>query len=91
MKHGFICSMSRKGNYYDNSPMESFWGNLKMEWLNDYAFKTRAETKKAVFEYIELFYNRRRHEVSIRLIGVIEAFYVSTCSEQGQTMLPSFQ
>jgi putative transposase len=59
-KHEFICSMSRKGNCYDNSPMESFWGKLKMEWLNDYTFKTRAEAKKAVFEYIELFYNRRR-------------------------------
>ena len=59
-KHGFICSMSRKGNCYDNAPMESFWGKLKMEWLNDYTFNTRAEAKKAVFEYIELFYNRRR-------------------------------
>lgn len=59
-KHGFICSMSRKGNCYDNAPMESFWGKLKMEWLNDYKFKTRDEAKKAVFEYIELFYNRRR-------------------------------
>lgn len=32
-EHGFICSMSRKGNCYDNAPMESFWGKLKMEWL----------------------------------------------------------
>jgi putative transposase len=59
-KHGFICSMSRKGNCYDNAPMESFWGKLKMEWLNDYKFKTREEAKKAVFDYIELFYNRNR-------------------------------
>lgn len=59
-KNSLICSMSRKGNCYDNSPMESFWGKLKMEWLNDYTFRTRAEAKKAVFEYIELFYNRRR-------------------------------
>jgi transposase InsO family protein len=59
-KHGFICSMSRKGNCYDNAPMESFWGKLKMEWLNDCKFKTRDEAKKAVFDYIELFYNRRR-------------------------------
>ncbi|MFC5405767.1 IS3 family transposase [Cohnella soli] len=59
-KHEFICSMSRKGNCHDNSPMESFWGKLKMEWLNDYTFKSRNEAKKAVFEYIELFYNRRR-------------------------------
>ena len=58
--HGFICSMSRKGNCYDNAPMESFWGKLKMEWLNDYTFRTRSEAKRAIFEYIELFYNRRR-------------------------------
>ena len=59
-EHGFICSMSRKGNCYDNAPMESFWGKLKTEWLNDYKFKTRQEARKAVFEYIELFYNRCR-------------------------------
>lgn len=59
-RYGFVCSMSKKGNCYDNAPMESFWGKLKMEWLNDYNFKTRDEAKKAVFEYIELFYNRRR-------------------------------
>lgn len=52
--------MSRKGNYYDNAPMESFWGKLKMEWLKGYKFKTREKAKKAVFEYIELFYNRLR-------------------------------
>lgn len=59
-QHGFVCSMSRKGNCHDNSPMKSFWGKLKMEWLNERRFKSRAEAKKAVFEYIELFYNRRR-------------------------------
>lgn len=63
-KNGFICSMSRKGNCYDNAPMESFWGKHKMEWLNNRTFKTRAEAKKAVFEYIELFYNRRRSHSS---------------------------
>lgn len=59
-KKGFICSMSRKGNCYDNAPMESFWGKLKTEWLYGTRFKTRAEAKAAVFGYIELFYNRRR-------------------------------
>jgi putative transposase len=52
--------MSRKGNCYNNAPMESFCDKLKMEWLNDFKFKTRTEAKKAVFEYIELFYNNRR-------------------------------
>jgi transposase InsO family protein len=56
----FICSMSRKGNCWDNAPMESFWGKLKTEWLNGRRFRTRAEAKQAIFEYIELFYNRVR-------------------------------
>jgi transposase InsO family protein len=59
-KRKFICSMSRKGNCWDNAPMESFWGKLKTEWLYGRKFHTRAEAKQAVFEYIELFYNRRR-------------------------------
>lgn len=59
-KYGFICSMSRKGNCYDNAPMESFWGKLKSEWLYGRRFKTRQEAKQAIFEYFELFYNRCR-------------------------------
>lgn len=59
-KNHFICSMSRKGNCYDNAPMESFWGKLKTEWLFGKNFKTREQAKQAIFEYIELFYNRNR-------------------------------
>ena len=55
-----ICSMSRRGNCWDNAPMESFWGKLKTEWLNDKPYHTRSEARQAVFEYIELFYNIRR-------------------------------
>ena len=58
--YGFISSMSREGNCWDNAPMECFWGKLKQEWLNDQHFKTRNEAKKAVFEYIYVFYNRKR-------------------------------
>lgn len=63
-KHQFVCSMSRKGNCYDNAPMESFWGKLKQEWLYGRRFKTRSEAKAAIFEYIEVFYNRRRKHSS---------------------------
>jgi putative transposase len=64
-KHGFICSMSRKGNCYDNAPMESFWGKLKQEWLNGKHFKTRAEAKAEIFWYIEIFYRcKRPHEAN---------------------------
>lgn len=59
-KNGFICSMSRKGNCWDNAPMESFWGKLKSEWLRDKRFRTREEAKTAIFEYIEIYYNRKR-------------------------------
>jgi len=59
-QHGFTVSMSRKGNCWDNAPMESFWGTLKQEWLNEKHFRTRAEAKAAVFEYIWIFYNRQR-------------------------------
>ncbi len=61
---GFICSMSRKGNCWDNAPMESFWGKLKQEWLNEQHFASRAEAKAAVFEYIWIFYNRKRIHAS---------------------------
>ena len=59
-KDGFICSMSRKGNCWDNAPMESFWGKLKQEWLNDKRFRTREDAKQAVFWYIEVYYKNYR-------------------------------
>jgi putative transposase len=62
-KDGFICSMSRKANCWDNAPMESFWGKLKQEWLNDKRFRTREDAKREIFWYIEVYYkNYRLHE-----------------------------
>jgi putative transposase len=62
-KYGFICSMSRKGNVWDNAPMESFFGKLKQEWLNGKRFRTREDAKRAIFWYIEVYYkNYRLHE-----------------------------
>ena len=62
-EYGYTCSMSRKGNCWDNAPMESFWGKMKMEWLNEHHFKTIEEAKSKVFEYVFVFYNRKRlHE-----------------------------
>ena len=64
-KDGFICSMSRKGNVWDNAPMESFFGKLKQEWLNDKRFRTREDAKQAIFWYIEVYYKRYRlHETN---------------------------
>lgn len=63
--HGITPSMSRKGNCYDNACMESFFGTLKRELIYGNHFKTRAEARQAIFEYIEVFYNRIRLHSSI--------------------------
>jgi len=58
--HGIIQSMSRKGNCWDNAVSESFFHTLKVELIHQCKFKTREEAKKAIFEYIEVYYNRLR-------------------------------
>lgn len=63
---GMDASMSRAGNCYDNAPMESFWATLKSELMaGRSAFATRAEARAAIFEYIEVFYNRQRIHSSL--------------------------
>ncbi len=60
--HGITCSMSRKGNCWDNAPMESFFATLKKELVHQRSYPTRAAARQSLFEYIEIFYNRvRRH------------------------------
>jgi putative transposase len=57
-----VCSMSRKGNCWDNAVMESFYRSLKTELVYHEDFHSRREARKAIFEYIEVYYNRiRRH------------------------------
>jgi len=60
-----IPSMSRSGNCYDNAMMESFWASLKRELVHRPCFATRAEAYRAIFEYIEVFYNRERLHSSL--------------------------
>ena len=57
---GMRASMSRRGNCYDNAPMESFWGSLKNEMIHHQRYATRANAQSAIKEYIEIFYNRQR-------------------------------
>jgi transposase InsO family protein len=57
---GVQPSMSRRGNCYDNAAMESFWSSLKRELVHRVRFATRAQARAAVFEWIEIFYNRER-------------------------------
>ncbi len=58
--NGFICSMSRKGNCWDNPVTESFFHTLKTELIHHEDFQTQEEAQQAIFEYIEVFYNRQR-------------------------------
>jgi transposase InsO family protein len=59
---GIICSMSRKGNCWDNAVVESFFSTLKTELVHRSTFATRDIARSALFDYIETFYNpRRRH------------------------------
>ncbi len=62
---GARCSMSGKGNCYDNAVAESFFNSLKTESLKEYNFKTREEAKSVIFAYIETFYNRVRKHSTI--------------------------
>ena len=59
------ASMSRKGNCYDNAPMESFWGTLKNELIHHRRYKTREEAIKEITEHIEIFYNRQRRQARL--------------------------
>jgi transposase InsO family protein len=54
------ASLSRKGNCYDNAPIESFWGTLKTELVHHHQYQTRREATREIAEYIDLFYNRQR-------------------------------
>jgi len=68
-EHGIVCSMSRKGNCYDNAVAESFFGRLKSEWVNHNRYLSRSEAIQSLFYYIEIFYNRRRRHSSIDYVN----------------------
>ena len=59
-QHGIVCSMSGKGNCYDNAVKESFFHTLKTELCAHEHYRTREQARASVFEYIEVFYNRKR-------------------------------
>ena len=65
-------SMSRKGNCYDNACIESFFGTLKRELIHGCRFRTRAEARLAIFEYIEVFYNRIRLHSALNYMSPVE-------------------
>jgi len=63
--YGFLQSMSRSGNCYDNAYMESFFGTLKTELVHGERYQNRLEARLSIFEYVEVFYNRQRRHSAL--------------------------
>jgi putative transposase len=73
-RHGVRQSMSRKGDCWDNAPMESFFGSLKTELVHRTDFPTREAARRAIFEYVEAFYNRRRRHSGLGFLTPAQAY-----------------
>lgn len=69
---GMQVSMSRRGNCWDNAPMESFFRSLKVELIFGHRFDTRVSAREAIFEYIEIFYNQERLHSSLGYVSPAE-------------------
>ena len=70
--HGIGCSMSRKGDCWDNAVAESFFHTLKVELIRDKNYKTRQEAQADIFEYIDVFYNRQRRHSYLGYLTPVE-------------------
>ena len=70
--HGITCSMSRRGNCWDNAAMESFFSTLKTERLSRKQYRTRDDLRADVFDYIERFYNPKRRHSTIGYISPVQ-------------------
>ena len=81
--HGIKCSMSRKGNCWDNAVVESFFGTLKTELVHRTRWKTRLAARTAIFEYIEVFYNRKRRHSHL---GYMSPVNYETLRDSGHEM-----
>lgn len=71
-RNGIQCSMSRKGNCWDNAVVESFFHTLKTERVHHKRYSSRAEARADIFDYIERFYNRRRRHSSLNYLNPVE-------------------
>jgi transposase InsO family protein len=67
--HGMVASMSRKGNCYDNAVAESFFATLEFELLMHYDWETREDARRAIFQYIEIWYNRKRRHSTLGYVS----------------------
>ena len=79
-KNQMLCSMSRKGECLDNAVAESFFGSLKNEWVTFEDYKTRAQARQSIFEYIEIFYNRQRRHASFNYMTPVEYETRNVCN-----------
>ena len=70
--NGVTCSMSRSGNVWDNAAMESFFSSLKTERVGKKVYRTRAQAKADVFDYIECFYNPNRRHSTLGYLSPID-------------------
>jgi transposase InsO family protein len=84
--YGMICSMSRKGNCWDNAPTESWFNSFKNEWVHGIRYATHADMKATSFEYIEVFYNRKRQHSTLGYKSPIQ-FLENWLTEQRQEKL----
>ncbi len=71
-EHAIVGSMSKKGDCYDNAMIESFWATLKAEGCDKKIFSSRNEAKSAIFEYIEVYYNRKRRHSSLGYLSPVD-------------------
>lgn len=71
-RHGIVCSMSGRGNCYDNAVVESFFSTMKRERVRGRRYATREEARRDLFDYIEVFYNRKRRHSSLGGISPAE-------------------
>jgi putative transposase len=83
--HGFIQSMSRKGNCYDNAITETFFHTLKTELIHRAKYETREEARRSIFEYIEIFYNRKRLHSAIGYCSPVEYEKLTCLPQAGLT------
>jgi putative transposase len=70
--HGIVCSMSRRGNCWDNAAMGSFFSTLKTERLNRKHYRTRDALRADVFDYIERFYNPKRRHSTLGYVSPVQ-------------------
>ncbi len=81
-QNGFVGSMSRKGDCWDNAVAESFFHTLKVELIHRNKFRTREEAKRKIFEYVEMYYNRRRAHSTLGNLSPFEYEKLAILSKQ---------